>query len=343
MGIAVMLRQLDAKSRRTPSACVAAALLASAVCLGCQSGLPDGGKIAKTLDVREKLSWKSEEAPPPPQIPSRIVTTWTHAVRHTPGVPAQRGFGGRIVFFGADMDDPIRVDGQLVVYAFDEEGRQEYETQPTKRYIFRADAFAKHEGESQLGPSYSVWIPWDEVGGSQKNISLITRFEPAGGPIVVGEQTRHLLPGAAQQYAEAEAAAKSGRSVLLTGHSESQSSAAANVESALANEDVAPSSTSRASTTIELPENLQQRLQRVRTQNTKLRAIQQRAANRANLNKASTSTEGRRQIDEGAIKTTAERKSEDEASSPLATTVGRYVNGRSARGLPTGATHEERR
>jgi len=54
---------------------------------------------------------------------------------------------------------------------------------------------ARHMSESELGPTYSFWLPWDEVGGRQTEISLIARFEPKGGAVVVGEQTKHLLPG----------------------------------------------------------------------------------------------------------------------------------------------------
>ena len=61
--------------------------------------------------------------------------------------------------------------------------------------MFPREQFARHESQSKLGPSYSVWIPWDEVGGAQKHISLIARFEPHEGPLVVGEHIRHLLPG----------------------------------------------------------------------------------------------------------------------------------------------------
>ena len=94
-----------------------------------------------------------------------------------------------------EKDDPVRVEGQLVVYAFDETDRAPHETQPTRRYIFPKDEFARHESDSKLGASYSVWLPWDEAGGPSKKISLIARFEPEGGPIVLGEQTRHMLPG----------------------------------------------------------------------------------------------------------------------------------------------------
>ncbi|MGI9428860.1 MAG: hypothetical protein ACR2NM_09400, partial [Bythopirellula sp.] len=88
--------------------------------------------------------------------------------------------------------------GQLVIYAYDEQSRAAYETQPTRRFVFPAEQFTRHESECQLGASYSIWLPWDEVGGAQKNISLIARFEPKEGAVVAGNQTRHLLPGSAQ-------------------------------------------------------------------------------------------------------------------------------------------------
>ncbi|MEM9657461.1 MAG: hypothetical protein AAF961_03785, partial [Planctomycetota bacterium] len=191
-------------------------LISAAGCRSVQSGdaAADDG-----WDVRKALGWQSDE-PPPPEIPNRLVATWTHTVQHRPGQTPVRGFGGRIVFFGAKDQEPVRVDGQLVVYAFDEQDRESYETRPTKRFIYPAEQFVRHESQSKIGPSYSVWIPWDKVGGDQKNISLITRFEPRGGPLILGEQTRHLLPGVPQQLVRSGVPSEPAdeRSILLTGH-----------------------------------------------------------------------------------------------------------------------------
>src|SRR6185503_10721037 len=49
--------------------------------------------------------------------------------------------------------------------------------------------------KSDLGASYSFFLPWDEAGGPKTEVSLICRFEPKGGGVVTGEQTRHILPG----------------------------------------------------------------------------------------------------------------------------------------------------
>jgi hypothetical protein len=146
-------------------------------------------------DVRKAVGWKKEDEKPEPETPTRLVATWTEAVLNEGGQKSKRGFGGRIAFFKRDSKDAIRVDGQLVVYAFDETSRPSHETHPTRKYIFPAEEFVRHEGDSAMGPSYSFWLPWDEVGGPQRNISLIARFEPKEGSIVIGEQTKHFLPG----------------------------------------------------------------------------------------------------------------------------------------------------
>ena len=151
-------------------------------------------KFAKNGDFKRAVGLKSSK-PLPPEVPARLVSTWTDTVLQRSDKAPQRGFGGRLVFFTKESEDPVRVDGQLVIYAFDETDREPHETHPSRKYVFPREEFARHESDSQLGASYSVWLPWDEVGGNMKQISLIARFEPNSGNTVLGEQTKHLLPG----------------------------------------------------------------------------------------------------------------------------------------------------
>lgn len=175
-------------------------LIALASVSGCAS-TKKSWKYAKNGDFKRAVGMKSSK-PPLPEVPARIVSTWTDTVLQRTGKAPQRGFGGRLVFFTRESEEPVRVDGQLVVYAFDETDRAKHETHPTRKYVFPREEFARHESESQLGPSYSVWLPWDEVGGNMKQISLIARFEPDGGNYVMGEQTKHLLPGLSKMETE---------------------------------------------------------------------------------------------------------------------------------------------
>jgi hypothetical protein len=140
-------------------------------------------------------TWPFGDDEPEEGVPVRMVGAWTDTVLTKPGQKPRRGFGGRIMFYGEEGDEPILVDGQLVVYAFDEAGRAPTDNKPTRRYVFPPDQVKLHMSNSDVGASYSFWLPWDEVGGPKAEVSLICRFEPKGGAIVTGEQTRHLLPG----------------------------------------------------------------------------------------------------------------------------------------------------
>ena len=191
--MAMMLENSNVGRRKSLRAGALVMLLTAAASSGCASKSKKW-QFAE-WDVRKAVGWNKEEEKPEPQVPARLVATWTETVLNTAGQKPTRGFGGRIAFFNRESEDPVRVDGQLVVYAFDETSRPSHETHPTRKYIFPADEVVRHESESKLGPAYSFWLPWDEVGGPQRNISLIARFEPKGGPIVVGEQTKHFLPG----------------------------------------------------------------------------------------------------------------------------------------------------
>src|SRR5262245_6726072 len=144
-------------------------------------------------------TWPFGDDEPKPEVPTRVSGFWADTVLHKAGEKPQRGFGGRLIFYGKDKTDaekPVLVDGELVVYAFDETGREPTDNKPTRRYVFPTDQIKLHQSEGPTGPSYSFWLPWDEAGGPQTEISLICRFQPTGGPVVVSEQTKHLLPGA---------------------------------------------------------------------------------------------------------------------------------------------------
>lgn len=151
-------------------------------------------KVPNAINPRKHWPFKKSDEP---QLgtPIRVVGTWVDTTMSKPGEKPQRGFGGRLTFYEVDEDKPILVEGQLVVYAFDETGRAPTDTRPTRRYVFPAEQIPLHMSKSKIGASYSFWLPWDEVGGRQTEVSLISRFEPKEGAVICSEQTRHLLPG----------------------------------------------------------------------------------------------------------------------------------------------------
>ena len=140
-----------------------------------------------------------------PQQPTHIVALWSDMVVHDPNGQPARGFGGRLTFYTAKGNKPVRVDGSLVVYGFEEEEDSPGKVKPDKKFVFTAEQFARHYEKASLGHSYTVWVPWDAAGGPQKSVSLIARFTPKDGQLVVGEPTRHVLPGPSADPAAGEA------------------------------------------------------------------------------------------------------------------------------------------
>ncbi len=166
-------------------------VIATLALSGCQSAALN---LKDRFDLDKPIPWLSDEEGP--EIPERIVCFWTDAVNYKQGEQPTRGFGGRVLFYGKDNSKTLRVKGQLVVYAFDEAGRTLTDNKPTRKFVFPPEQFERHLSDSDFGPSYSVWLPWDQVGGPRKDISLIARFEPIGGAVVLSRQVQHRLPGA---------------------------------------------------------------------------------------------------------------------------------------------------
>jgi len=146
------------------------------------------------LKFDAKLPWFGDKDDKP-VAPTKVVAVWKDAVLHRSDQAPVRGFGGRLMFYDNKSKEPVRVEGDLVVYAFEEDGRRRSDTKPDRKYVLTGDQFAEHYSKSEIGHSYSIWLPWDAVGGSQKKISLIARFKPTEGPQIISEQASSMLPG----------------------------------------------------------------------------------------------------------------------------------------------------
>ncbi len=158
-------------------------------------------------------------------VPDRILPVWTDSVLHQPSQPGVRGFGGRVYFYGKENTEPIEVDGNFAVYVFDAEDNTSTTQKPLRKFVFTADQFKSHMSKTSMGPSYSVWIPWGDVGGPPHKLSLISRFEGREGGTTISDPTIKLLPGIPtnkEATISQTAAAPNGSSpVSLAGHNES--------------------------------------------------------------------------------------------------------------------------
>ena len=146
-----------------------------------------------SLDLSGDWQWSISDDKP--QIPTEIVDVWTNDVLHRSGEASKRGFGGRLMFYNEEDETPIKVEGALTVYLFDDHGEDPMREEPVHKFIFPAETLDKHYSKSKLGHSYSFWLPVDEVGGVEKKLTIIARFELTRGGRLLAKPSTHILPG----------------------------------------------------------------------------------------------------------------------------------------------------
>jgi hypothetical protein len=146
-------------------------------------------------------NWKNPFARSKPKViqskygePARIVAIWTPDVLTMPGKQPTRGFGGRLYFYN-NRNETIPVDGQLVVYGFDDTDPDQGKTVPEKRFAFTPEQFTQHFSATDLGASYSIWVPWDTAESAHKVVSLVPVFTSTSGHRIVGQQSLNALAG----------------------------------------------------------------------------------------------------------------------------------------------------
>jgi hypothetical protein len=164
-------------------------------CTGCSSLT-----TAKSKSGKKDSSWSFFKKKPY-QTPQSINVTWTYDIYTKEGKPPTRGFGGRLYFYN-EKSQAIPVEGELTVYGFDDTERSHDGASiesADKRFRFTPEQFTTHFSESELGASYSIWIPWDAAPGMQKKIMLIPTFKTKDGPVIRGNAATVLLPGMTPQ------------------------------------------------------------------------------------------------------------------------------------------------
>jgi len=126
-----------------------------------------------------------------------VIAAWQPAVSN--GENPERGFGGRVYFYDAEQNRPIKVKGTVIVYTFDEDGRDKWDAKPNEGYVFNSKTLNSKGvySKTKMGHSYCLWIPIEQARPENpaRKISLIVRYAPDNGSTVMSSQTTSLLPG----------------------------------------------------------------------------------------------------------------------------------------------------
>lgn len=161
--------------------------------VGCETLTTDSAASKKKKKDSSWFSFKKKEY----QNPQSLTVTWSDDILTLPGKAVTRGFGGRFYFYN-EKTQAIPVDGDLVVYGFDDTNKQHTNddlSQATKCFRFTAEQLKTHFTEGELGDSYSVWIPWDRAYGAPKKVMLIPTFVNKDGRVTRGAASSLNLPG----------------------------------------------------------------------------------------------------------------------------------------------------
>lgn len=175
---------------------------------GCAAwSTPQTAKSKGALETKTASKWKlpwskKDDKPVPYPNPARMAVTWTPDTLVQSGRTPTRGFGGRLFFYD-EKTRTVPVEGDLMIHAFAE--NPDGTMGEVKRYQFTSEQFTRHFSQSDLGASYSIWVPWDAVGGDQMKVSLVPSFKSTSGRVVQGETALVGLPG---KRSEVEAIAR---------------------------------------------------------------------------------------------------------------------------------------
>ncbi len=146
-----------------------------------------------TISFNNWNPWKEKSAAPV----AKIICIWEASRgRDMNGSPA-RGVAGEISFITPNSSIPVKVDGDVEVYVFDNQGKREERTKPIHKFRFDSLSWNRHFIESgSVGPSYNVFIPYTRKVVHQVEVSLSVRFIPkTGRQSVISSIDRIILPG----------------------------------------------------------------------------------------------------------------------------------------------------
>ena len=108
-----------------------------------------------------------------------------------------RGFGGQVLFFANGRKAPVKVNGAVRIYVFDEEGVNGDPALPLHQFDFPAAAWNALMRPSNLGTSYQIFVPYTRKGQNQATCSVRVSYTPEGGLPVYSKTATVDLPGMA--------------------------------------------------------------------------------------------------------------------------------------------------
>jgi len=158
------------------------------------SGCSSVGALSKLPGMAKKIP---EAKPNDPVV--EIVGLWQPAKGKGLDDLPTRGFAGQIMFFTRGQKSPVKIDGDVRVYVFDDTGTREEQAKPVHQFDFVDGAWNGYLYDVNVGPSYYVFIPYTRDGSMQTNCTLRVRLEQKSGGTVYSEVANVVLSGSPRE------------------------------------------------------------------------------------------------------------------------------------------------
>lgn len=118
---------------------------------------------------------------------TQILCFWQPGEGNDPDGYPCRGFSGQILFTSNKSQAPVKIDGDVRIYLFDDQGTVDEQAKPLRQFDFDGGSWNIHLGKTSLGPTYSIFIPYVRRGVTEANCSLRIRLKPKHGPTIFSD------------------------------------------------------------------------------------------------------------------------------------------------------------
>lgn len=110
------------------------------------------------------------------------------------GMPS-RGFRGQILFFTAGQTSPAKIDGEIRIFVFDQNGPDGDASKPIHQFDFPGLAWNGFLAQTNFGNAYQLFIPYTKAGNEHADCQLRVRYTPKVGNPVYSRPCSVPLPG----------------------------------------------------------------------------------------------------------------------------------------------------
>ena len=110
------------------------------------------------------------------------------------GLPT-RGFAGQVLFFPRGQPEPVSIDGDVMIYVFDDQGSEDEQARPLHQFEFPAAAWNSFLYKTNLGPAYQLFVPYTRKGGNLASCALRVRMTAKDRLPVYSKIAKVTLPG----------------------------------------------------------------------------------------------------------------------------------------------------